>query len=151
MDSVVYLRFKVDHQGLHIIETTTNAIQNAPPQKNVSELKSFLGMVNHCNHFATKCATLWCHQWWTWSTKGQHSVKAIKAALSSAKGLIHYDQQNINYALRHPTVWCGSGPFKPVTFGWRKPTILASRTMSQVEKKYSQLDREVLAIMFGVK
>ncbi len=35
--------------------------------------------------------------------------------------------------------------------GEEQPIIVASRTMSQVEKKYSQLDREVLAIMFGVK
>ncbi len=44
MDSVVYLGYKVDHQGLHIIETTTNAIQNAPTPKNVPELKSFPGV-----------------------------------------------------------------------------------------------------------
>ncbi len=35
--------------------------------------------------------------------------------------------------------------------GGEKPIILASRTMSQVEKKYSQLDKEAHAIMFGVK
>ncbi len=35
--------------------------------------------------------------------------------------------------------------------GEERPIIFASRTMSQAEKKYSQLDREALAIMFGVK
>ncbi len=35
--------------------------------------------------------------------------------------------------------------------GEQKPIIFASRTMSQADKKYSQLDNEALAIMFGVK
>ncbi len=35
--------------------------------------------------------------------------------------------------------------------GEEKPIIFASRTMSQAEKKYSQLDKEEPAIIFRVK
>ncbi len=82
-DFVEYLGFKVDYQGLHIIEAKTKAIQNAPPPKNVSELKSFLGMVNHLSHFVRNCAALLTplHQLlkknhrWIWSTKEPNLVQ----------------------------------------------------------------------------
>ena len=35
--------------------------------------------------------------------------------------------------------------------GTEKPTAFASRTLSPSEKRYSQLNKEALAIMFGVK
>ncbi len=57
-DSVEFLGFKIDYQGLHTIEAKTEAIQNAPPPKNVPELKSFPGMVNHLSLFVRNCATL---------------------------------------------------------------------------------------------
>ncbi len=100
--SVEYLRFRVDHQGLHLIDTKTKAIQNAPPPKNVSELKSFLGMVSHLNRFFYNCATLLSplhgllnkHQRWTWNLKEQQSFNGIKTALSSIEVIIHYDPKN---------------------------------------------------------
>ena len=35
--------------------------------------------------------------------------------------------------------------------GTEKPVAFASRTLAPAEKNYSQLDKEALAIMFGVK
>ncbi len=53
---------------------------------------------------------------------------------------------------------CDAPPYGVVGFllnrlpsGEERPIIFASRTMSQAEKKYFQIDREALAIMFGVK
>ncbi len=56
------------------------------------------------------------------------------------------------------TMRCDAQPYgvggfllNQLPLGEEKPIVFASRTMSQVEKKYAQLDREALAIMFGVK
>jgi len=43
----VYLGLRVDGDGLHLVQEKINAIKNAPPPKDVSELRSFLGMVQY--------------------------------------------------------------------------------------------------------
>ncbi len=117
-------------------------------------------MVNHLNRFVNNSATLLSplhrllkkNQRWTWSTKEQQSFNAIKRALSSTEVLFHYDPRKL-VIMRCDASPYGVGPvlLHRLPSGEEKPIIFASRTMSQAEKTYSQLDKEALAIMFGVK
>ena len=43
---VVFLGHKIDHHGIHPIGPTLDAITHAKVTSNVSELRSFIGMVN---------------------------------------------------------------------------------------------------------
>ena len=45
--SVEYLGFKVDAEGLHATEEKLKAITEAPRPCNVTELRSFLGLINY--------------------------------------------------------------------------------------------------------
>ena len=44
---VVYLGLKIDAQGLDPVEEKVNAVKRVPVPQNVSELRSFLGMVQY--------------------------------------------------------------------------------------------------------
>ena len=53
---------------------------------------------------------------------------------------------------------CGASPYRVGTVlshstkdGFDRPVAYVSRTLSQVERRYAQLDKEALAIVYGVK
>lgn len=48
---VTYLGHRVSKEGIQPMEDKMDAIANAPPPKNVSELKSYLGMINYYQKF----------------------------------------------------------------------------------------------------
>lgn len=49
--SVTYLGRKITAEGLHPVEDKVRAIKEAPSPKNISEIRSFLGMVNYYGKF----------------------------------------------------------------------------------------------------
>jgi len=48
--SVVYLGHRIDEQGLHPVAEKLQALQEAPRPTNVSELKSYLGLLTYRIH-----------------------------------------------------------------------------------------------------
>ncbi|VDH91897.1 Hypothetical predicted protein [Mytilus galloprovincialis] len=48
---VVYLGHRIDQYGIYPVESKVKAITEAPEPKNVTELKSYLGMLNYYNRF----------------------------------------------------------------------------------------------------
>ena len=56
-ESVKYLGYRIDAQGLHPLEEKVQALVSAPAPQNVTELKSFLGMVQYYQKFLPNLAT----------------------------------------------------------------------------------------------
>lgn len=56
-DEGEYLEYRVDEQGLHLVDTKVKAIHEAPTPTNVIELKSFLRLINYYNKFLPELAT----------------------------------------------------------------------------------------------
>ncbi|OON18510.1 hypothetical protein X801_05634 [Opisthorchis viverrini] len=57
VDHVDYLGFRVSAEGLAPLVKKTRSILEAPQPRNKHELRSFLGMVNHCAMFIPQAAT----------------------------------------------------------------------------------------------
>lgn len=159
-ESVEYLGFKVDRMGLHPLEDKVKAVKAAPSPENVSQLRSFLGLITHFSRFIRQSATilkplyrlLEKNQPWKWSEIEEGAFVNAKSALSSSTVLVHYNPKN-------PIILkCDASPYglgavlmHRMTDGEELPVSFASRTMSQAEANYSQLDKEAAAIMFGLK
>ena len=136
------------------------AILKAPPPNSLTELRSFLGLLNFYGKFIVNLSTLvsplndllkkgTCYEW----KKAQNDafVKA-KKSLVSPPILIHYDQD------KELVVACDASPYgigavlsHRMDNGSEKPISFASRSLSPAEKKYSQLDKEGLAAIFAIK
>ena len=56
-DSVEYLGYRVDAEGLHTSTEKVKAIMEAPQPKNQKQLRSFLGMVNYYGRFVPALST----------------------------------------------------------------------------------------------
>ena len=55
---VVYLGLNISAVGLQPVEEKINAVKKAPTPCNVSELRSFLGMVQYYHSFLPRLATM---------------------------------------------------------------------------------------------
>ena len=98
-DRVEYLRHCIDSNGVHTSLSKVEAISKAQAPKNVSELHSFLGMINYYNIFIPNLVTT-LHPLhvllrdgvkWHWSEECARSFTKVKNHLIEAPVLAHYD------------------------------------------------------------
>lgn len=98
-DSIEYLSHHIDTTGIHTSTSKVEAISRAPAPKNLSELCSFLGMVNYYKKFilnlAGKLHSLYSllknGTKWNWSVDCVQVFDEIKTLLVQAPALVHYN------------------------------------------------------------
>lgn len=57
-DNINYLGYKIDRHGLHKTTDKIKAIVNAKKPTSITEVKSFLGLVNYYNRFIQNASSL---------------------------------------------------------------------------------------------
>ncbi|XP_026288932.1 uncharacterized protein LOC113213921 [Frankliniella occidentalis] len=162
-DSLEILGFLVDAKGIHPTQEKCQAILDAPVPADEKALQSLLGIISFYSRFFKGKATILepLHRLldkgasFQWGKPHEEALLAVKAQLTSKAVLVHY-------SLKIPLVLAVDA--SPVGVGAvlshctknsqgveeHAPICFASRTRSKVERNYSQLDREALAIIFGV-
>lgn len=160
LPSVEYLGHRISSVGLQPTDEKIRALKEAPVPCNISQLKSFLGLLNYYGKFVPNLSTLLSplhrllqkKSTWTWGPEQQQVFDRVKSILTSDSVLAHYDPSK-------PLILaCDASPYgvgavlsHKLDDGSERPIAYASRSLGPAEKKYSQLDKEGLAIIFGVK
>ena len=158
--TVKYLGHVIDEHGLHPSESKVRVIRDAPTPTNVTELKSFLGLLNYYHKFLPDLATLLAplHQLlrkdtkWMWTERQEEAFKKAKSLLHSDSLLVHYDEAKpLIVACDASSYGLGAILSHCMDDGSELPVAFASRTLSSAEKRYSQLEKKALAIIFAVR
>ena len=157
---IQYLGHLLNATGLHPTDEKVAALAEAPTPTNVTQLRSFLGIVNYYGKFLPNLSdtlkplyNLLCkNQKWVWTSREDAAFQQAKDALQSDPVLVHYDSKK-KLILACDASEYGIGAVLSHVFdnGDEKPIAYASRTLNAAERRYSQLEREGLAIVFGVK
>ena len=154
--SVEYLGHKISADRIRSTTEKLRAIKDAPPPSNVSQLCSFLGLVNYYGKFLPQLATTLAHIYcitfykvcWKWGPQQQAEAKA---QLTSDCLLVHFDPtKDLILACDASPYGVGAVLTHIMEDGNEKPVALASRSLTPAERKYAQLDKEALAIIFEV-
>ena len=160
LPSVSYLGHVINAEGLHTAESKVQAVVEAPEPRNVTELRSFIGMVNYYGKFIPNLATTLSPLYlllqkstpWSWGSRQRCAFRDIKELLRSGRVLTHFDD-GLPLILA-----CDASPYglgavlsHRMPSGEEKPIGFASRTLTKAERNYSHLDKEALSIIFGVK
>lgn len=159
LKTVSYLGHVIDEQGLHPSPEKVEAIRNAPAPTNITELKSFLGLINYYHKFMPNLSGLLSPFYrllqkntkWVWATEHETVFTKVKELLESSSLLIHFDPTK---ELRIAADASPYGVGAVLSHHWNnseRPIMFASRTLSQAEQKYSQIEKEALAIVFAIK
>ena len=158
--SVRYLGYLIDKEGLHKTPEKVQALLQKPAPKNVKKLRSFLGLVNYYGKFIKNLSTiiqplnhLLQHRTrWFWSKECQCAFETLKEKMASSEVLVHYDP-SLPLKLDCDASAYGVGAVLSHTFpnGDERPVAYASRTLTQTERGYAQIEKEALSLIFGVK
>lgn len=89
---------------------------------------------------------------WLWDELCQGAFEEMKNALALSSILAHYDPDKpLQVACDASQYGVGAVLSHVTEDGSSRPVFYASRTLTDAEKKYSQLEKEALAIIFAVK
>ena len=157
MSQVQFLGHVIDQTGIRADPAKTAAIQNIEPPKTIPELRRFLGMVNQLGKFSPNLANitqplrelLKKTRMWQWTEVQHKAFNEIKKELSQPTVLCIYDpnaetkisgdasSHGLGAVLlqKHDSVW--------------KPVAYASRSLSDTEANYAQIEKEALACVWA--
>ncbi|XP_064462940.1 uncharacterized protein K02A2.6-like [Ornithodoros turicata] len=155
-----FLGHVINDKGIATAPDKVAAVLNAPAPKDKKQLKSFIGLVTYYTKFLADLSTvmhplntLLCKNVpWKWSRDCQLAFHKIKKMLVSAPVLAHYDP-SLPLEVGCDASSYGLGAVLSITLkdGTRRPVAYASRSLTESEKRYSQLEREGLALVYSVK
>lgn len=124
------------------------------------EVRAFVGLINYYGRFMYNLSTilfpinqlLQVNVPFKWYVDCERAFEEVKKQMSSDTVLIHYDPK-LPLVLAVDASPYGVGAVLSHTYpdGTEKPIQFASQTLSKVQQRYSQIDKEAYAIIYGVK
>ena len=159
-DSVVYLGHKVQAGGSSPVRSKIEDLLKAQTPQNVQQLVSFLSAVGYYRRYLPDLATVIApldrlrskDTEWQWGKAEQQAFEKLREMLCSNRLLAMYDPKlPIKIESDASNYGLGSVISHIYPDGSEKPIEYASRTLSKAERKYSQIDKEALAIIWSVK
>ncbi|UYV65228.1 K02A2.6-like [Cordylochernes scorpioides] len=118
------------------------AIREFPSPSSISEVRRFLGMVN----FTVK------RNDWRWDSAQEEAFEKVNKLLSTSPTLTLFDP-NLPTTVSADASSYGLGAvlLQKSEDGYQKAVAYASRTMSATEKRWAQIEKESLAIVWACK
>lgn len=166
VDKCVFFKEKVEILG-YLLEdgkikpspSKIEAIRCAPTPGNITQLRAYLGLINFYHRFLHMPADLLHPLYeltkkdvqWKWTNECELAFQKSKTLLSEETQLILYNAK-LPIVLTCDSSSYGVGAvISHIVDGIEKPIAFASSALSEVEKKYCQLEKEAFAIIFGIK
>ena len=137
---------RADPEKIRVIDEMTQ------PQ-NVTELRRFCGMVNYLAKYVQHLSSLMepIHQLtrkdtaWEWTPEHERAFVQIKKALITSPTLAFFSNEKAT------TLQCDASQYGlgAVVLQDGKPVAYASRALTSTEQNYAQIEKELLAVLFG--
>ena len=157
--SIVFNGMLFDTRGIAPLPSRVQALQDAAPPRSPSEVRSLIGAINYSAAFIQDAATLLVplkelvsgNTPWQWTSRHQDVLEKVKEALiGAALGHFSVEWETEVVVDASPT---GLGAVlrqhDPADSSQRRVISYKSRTLTGTELRYSQLEREALAIVWG--
>ena len=141
--------------GIKVDPKKIKAIIQMDAPQNVASLQSFNGMVNYLKKFSPVLSELseplrrLCKTGieWAWESEQQNAFEAIKQVIMTLPVLAYFDKTK-----KH-TIQCDASKkgLSAVLLQESKPLMYMSRALTETEQRYSNIERELLAIVFALE
>ncbi|XP_026065967.1 uncharacterized protein K02A2.6-like [Carassius auratus] len=157
---ISYCGHVIDKDGLHKSQDKIEAVLKAPHPQNVSQLRSYLGLVNYYHKFLPNLSTvlhplnalLQTKTQSKWSDSCEQAFQETKRLITSDVVLTHFNpSMPIRLACDASPYGIGAVLSHKFPDGTEKPIAFASRSLTTAERNYAQIDREALSLVWGVK
>uniref|UniRef100_A0A1B8Y8I2 Gypsy retrotransposon integrase-like protein 1 n=1 Tax=Xenopus tropicalis TaxID=8364 RepID=A0A1B8Y8I2_XENTR len=155
MTDVPYIGHLLTSSGLKVDPEKVRAIQEMPAPTDVRGVQHFLGMVNYlskfCGHLSDMCEPLrqLTHKdsLWEWTEIQQTAFDSVKQGIADAATLKYYNP------LQAVVIQCDASEngLGATLMQEQEPEAFASRALTTTERGYSQIEKELLAVVFGME
>ena len=152
---VKYMGHVLSSDGLMSDSAKIEAIQKMPRPTNVAGIRRFIGMTGYLSRFLDHLSDL-CKPLrqltkqsiqWQWNEEHQQAFDKIKAAVTQTPVLQYFDGK------LPTTIQCDASQtgLGAVLMQSRGPIAYASRALTETEKQYAQIEKEMLAIVYAMQ
>ena len=155
MNELTFFGHIFGNNGVSADPEKVKTIQNSQPPTSVSEARSFLGMIQYVANFIPVYANITeplrrltkKETEWKWEVEEQQALERLRQELTGTQTMAYFDPKKTTDVIVDAS---------PVGLGailaqQGKIISYASRALTDVEQRYSQTDREFLAIVYGVE
>ena len=155
-----YLGQIIDSDGIRKDPSKVKAITDLAEPQNIADLRRFLGLVNHLMKFCPNLAEklkplrdlLKKERAWVWSTAQQEALQQLKADMVSDQLLALYDPEKETMMSSDASSFgLGAVLMQKQPSGEMRPVAYASRSMTETERRYAQIEKEALAITWALE
>ena len=155
--SLTFLGHTIDGKGISPDPQKTAAINKMASPKSTTELRRFMGMVNQLGKFSPRIAELSkpmrellsSKRAWNWGPAQEEAFAKVKAELTAHTVLALYDPlADTKISADASSHGLGAVLLQKQKQDWR-PVAYASRSMSETETRYAQIEKEALAITWA--
>ena len=142
----MFFGHKVSIAGISPDERKVDAVKQARVPQNISELRSFLRLANYCaryiSHFATIVEPLRhltrAGVKWSWTSVHQKAFDSVKSMLTSDCLMSHFDPSAKTHLKVDESPFGLGAVLLQGSGDDVRPIAYASRTLTDVERRYSQ-------------
>ena len=157
MDKLKFMGHVISKEGISPADDKVASIMATRDPKTATEVRSFLGIVNFCAKFIPDLATIAdplrkcarANQSFVWTKTEAEAFATIKNRLRDATALAVFDRT------AHTSVVADASPVGLGAVLWqeqdgiKKPISYASRSLTDVERRYSQTEKEALGLVWA--
>ena len=152
-DEVKYAGHILSKNGLKPDPKKVEAVTNIGNPKNREELQRFLGMVTYLVKFISNYSQVAAPLRlllekdieWHWTAQQTESFETLKKLISNAPVLKYFDLEKQTVL----SVDASSKGVGAVLFQENQPVAYASKSLTACQQNYAQIEKEMLAIVFG--
>ncbi|UYV74293.1 hypothetical protein LAZ67_11002900, partial [Cordylochernes scorpioides] len=148
----------VDANGIHPDPDKVEAVSKFPRPRNISELKSFLGLCSYyrrfIENFADKARSLHdllkTEKQFYWDAAQEKAFEVLKTALISEPVLGHFDESADTHLHTDASGHGIGAVLLQIQGGKERPIAYASRSLTKAENNYSTTEKECLAVVWSI-
>lgn len=155
-----FLGHELSSDGIRPTESRITAIENFRKPSNISELRSYLGLITYVARFIPQLAEktaalrqlLRTGEKFIWTHVHDQSFEQIKSAICSANFLGYFNTKDSSIVITDASpTGIGAVLLQQDANGVRRIISFASKALTDIERKYSQTEREALGIVWAVE
>jgi hypothetical protein len=158
-DELVFFGIRFSKDGIAPTQNRCKALRETKAPKNVKELKSFLCTAQYSNRWINDMSTIAEPLWyltkaqvkWKWTEVEQNAFEKIKDAIST-KCLAYFNKEWLTEVIVDASpvgLAAVLVQINTVNLKDRRVVYFASRLLTDVERRYSQCEKEALAAVWG--